>query len=389
MKGTVRFGSAWRCRAEKTFVGGDFLRSFWIVEAIEVGRGFVRPLSALYVHLAKIIINNFLIIIILFFFFSALSILELPRSPINELFDSTKALFVMSKDSKALGVSEERNRDGPDYFGYYTCQVKELLSEDENCPPLTSQTPELPGRGFDEVKGDSLFSNGIGIKLSDFKREKLKTLLQQSAVVLNAEANEMQGSVIQTSGVQTQRRKKSLSRLSGAESEDDKGQPPSKKLKLCSSYTSTSLPRLSSAQKNSACRDNAEAAGPEESKVNDDLKFILENDSDEIDKMMMKLSDELSAKLGHMQQQLETLLDDAMSTCRPMTFAEKKQLQKMIKALPRENLDRVAELVKRGKRGDEKSDDDIHVDLEKENIVTLWRLYYYVRAIEKARKLSL
>lgn len=38
----------------------------------------------------------------------------------------------------------------------------------------------------------------------------------------------------------------------------------------------------------------------------------------------------------------------------------------MIKALPRENLDRVAELVKRGKQGDEKSDDDIHVDLEKE-----------------------
>lgn len=31
--------------------------------------------------------------------------------------------------------------------------------------------------------------------------------------------------------------------------------------------------------------------------VNDDLKFILENDSDEIDKMMMKLSDELSAKV--------------------------------------------------------------------------------------------
>lgn len=98
-----------------------------------------------------------------------------------------------------------------------------------------------------------------------------------------------------------------------------------------------------------------------------------------------------------------------------MTFAEKKQLQKMIKALPRENLDRVAELVKRGKQGDEKSDDDIHVDLEKEvreehmdtlyivlfvysnfcctlllqNIATLWRLYYYVKAIEKARKLTL
>lgn len=52
--------------------------------------------------------------------------------------------------------------------------------------------------------------------------------------------------------------------------------------------------------------------------------------------------------------------------CRPMVLAEKKQLQKMIKGLPRENLDRVAELIERNKPADERSDDEIHVDLEKE-----------------------
>ncbi|EXB21431.1 hypothetical protein L484_001417 [Morus notabilis] len=107
-----------------------------------------------------------------------------------------KALLVMLKDSKALRVYEECNRDGPDYFDYYTCQVVELLSEDENSLPLTLQPPKLPRREFGEAKGDSLFSNAINIMLSNFQRERLnfqrerlKALLQQSAIVLTAESD--------------------------------------------------------------------------------------------------------------------------------------------------------------------------------------------------------
>lgn len=85
----------------------------------------------------------------------------------------------------------------------------------------------------------------------------------------------------------------------------------------------------------------------------------------------------------------------------------------MIKGLPPKNLDRVVELVERGKPAEKRSHDNIFVDLEKEvqekprdafyeitlililtcvlhlqSNVTLWRLYYYVQAVEKARKLS-
>lgn len=299
----------------------------------------------------------------------------------------------MSDDSKALGASAECNRDGPDYFGYYARQAAELLSQDESFQLLTSPIPELPARGLGEVKGVSLFSDGIHIGLSDFQRERLKALLRQSVVVLTAEADEMLCPVVKASKIQTQRRKKRSLRASQAESEDDESQPPSKKLKLSSSDPSTSLPQLSSATKNSACGNNAETVkstnGPDESKGNDDLQFVLENDSSELDKIMTKFCDELYAKLGHMEQQLEKLLDAVTSTCRPMVLAEKKQLQKMIKGLPRENLDRVAELIERNKPADERSDDEIHVDLEKENIGTLWRLYYCIKAVEKARKLSL
>lgn len=51
---------------------------------------------------------------------------------------------------------------------------------------------------------------------------------------------------------------------------------------------------------------------------------------------------------------------------RPMTLPEIKQLQKMIKALPPQNLDRVVELVERGKQAEKRSHDEIFVDLEKE-----------------------
>ncbi|EXB66893.1 hypothetical protein L484_019531 [Morus notabilis] len=67
----------------------------------------------------------------------------------------------------------------------------ELLSEDENSLPLTLQPPKLPGREFGEAKGDSLFSNAIDIRLSDFQRERLKALLQQSAIVLTAESDKV------------------------------------------------------------------------------------------------------------------------------------------------------------------------------------------------------
>ncbi|EXB97059.1 hypothetical protein L484_014671 [Morus notabilis] len=102
-----------------------------------------------------------------------------------------KVLLVMLKDSKPLRVYEECNRDGPDYFDYYTCQVVELLSEDENSLRLTLQPPKLLRREFGKAKGNSLFSNAIDIRLSDFQRERLKALLQPSTIVLTAKSDKV------------------------------------------------------------------------------------------------------------------------------------------------------------------------------------------------------
>ncbi|XWS44093.1 hypothetical protein CRYUN_Cryun15aG0015100 [Craigia yunnanensis] len=71
----------------------------------------------------------------------------------------------------------------------------------------------------------------------------------------------------------------------------------------------------------------------------------------------------------------------------PMTRSEKRQLQKLIQKLPKENLVRVVEIIQHGRPAG-KPCEEIFVDLEKEENVTLWRLYYYVKAVEKAKMLA-
>ncbi|KAA8530165.1 hypothetical protein F0562_004874 [Nyssa sinensis] len=140
-------------------------------------------------------------------------------------------------------------------------------------------------------------------------------------------------------------------------------------------------------QKRVPCFNSNKGAGEENGEVDDDLQFLLENDGLKVEQTMKKYSDELSATLGHMEQKLEELLDTVMSNCRLMTLAEKQQLQKLIQKLPPRNLDRVVEIVQHSKPSRKYSCDEIHIDLEKEDNATLWRLYYYVEAVENARKL--
>ncbi|RDX80028.1 Transcription factor GTE5, chloroplastic, partial [Mucuna pruriens] len=73
---------------------------------------------------------------------------------------------------------------------------------------------------------------------------------------------------------------------------------------------------------------------------------------------------------------------------RSMTLPEKQQLQSLIQKLPARNLDRVVKLICRNRPVEEQSCDEIFVDLEKEDNATLWRLYFYVEAVEKAKNLS-
>ncbi|KAJ7974693.1 Transcription factor GTE1 [Quillaja saponaria] len=101
-----------------------------------------------------------------------------------------------------LVAPDGHRKIGPDYFGYYTREVIELLSQDEDFPLFANQTSEVPGRRNEKDMGkntvehsdnrsDSLFSNGIGTELSDFTKERLRLLLRQGVKVLSSEVDEV------------------------------------------------------------------------------------------------------------------------------------------------------------------------------------------------------
>ncbi|KAL6551448.1 hypothetical protein OROGR_007602 [Orobanche gracilis] len=252
------------------------------------------------------------------------------------------------------------NKIGPDFFGFYTSQVAELLSKDEDLLPFSPSISHSVENVRDEVGKDKgltknnitienkgtngygpLFSNGIGALLSEFKSERLKYLLRQSVFTLTKEVDEQ-------------------------------------------------------------C--------PE---IDDDLRFLLESDTTKVEELMIKESDEFSVTLHHMEQKLEELLNILMTSCscpsewhigllavidlwvsltitnlkvfsnRPMTLAEKQQLRRSIQNLPPRNLDRVVEIIGSSKPPSDKySRDEVHVDLGVMENATLWRLYFYVRAME-------
>lgn len=191
---------------------------------------------------------------------------------------------------------------------------------------------------------------------------------------LSMEVEEMLDPVVSMSELRYKIRSNSLvtSPLDG-----DAAQVVSKKPKLSSSLSPISITGNSHPIKSGSCKE-----------VEDDLEFLLKNDNQLlVEETMKKYSDELSSTLVHMEQKLEETLDAIMSKCRPMTRTEKRQLQKLIQQLPKENLVRVVEIIQRG-RPAEKPCEEIFVDLEKEENVTLWRLYYYVEAVEKAKMLA-
>ncbi|KAJ4729341.1 Transcription factor like [Melia azedarach] len=364
----------------------------------------------------------------------------------------------MPEASKSLLASTNHDILKPDYFGYYTREIMELLSQDEDFLPFASRTSEFTKRDYGGVRSmdtskDSFngifssFSNSIGAELSDIKKERLKSLLRQGVFDLTPEVDEMLDPVISMCQLQSQLRRKCSSNVIGAAAEGDAEQVPHKKLKTSSSSSSANTlnggscredsvanhidskssdaalleKEISNFKKNcvschfqkssqwitgpegpkslcDACRsiygkerdlhsDSNMVADKENGEVNDDLQFLLETNGPQVDKTVKKYSDELFAKLEHMEQQLEELLNAVMSKCRPMTRAEKQELRKLIQMLPQRNLNRVVEIVQHSKLAETRSSGELFVDLEQEDNVTLWRLYYYVKAVEKAGEL--
>ncbi|XP_020414744.1 uncharacterized protein LOC18782382 isoform X1 [Prunus persica] len=349
---------------------------------------------------------------------------------VEVLFWHSCCIFVvMSEATKDLVGSSEHDKIGPDFFGYYTRLVTELLSQEEDFPPFASQSSDLSQRRSGDVRGKdviehsygtsgSLFGNSIGTGLSDFKKERLKSLLRQGVNFLSPEVDEMLEPVVAISRLKSQLKSRNcLSSSKGTLPDIDARSAHSKRPKRSSSFSSTSLPALSTPTNLESSKENCAhglttetarlIAVPEEpkvtnilltpllfvglchiQKVDDDLQFLIEKDSLQVEETVKKYSDEFSATLGHMEQQLEKLLDTVMASCRPMTLPEKHKLGKLIQKLPPKNLDCVAEMLQHRNAACINSSDEIHVDLEKQSNVTLWRLYYYVEAVEKARKLA-
>ncbi|GAY61287.1 hypothetical protein CUMW_208780, partial [Citrus unshiu] len=347
--------------------------------------------------------------------------------------------FIMSEASKSLLASTDHGQlgpIGPDYFGFYTREIMELLSQDEDPLPSTSRTSELTRKKCGGVRGKdtidtsgrgnvSSFSNSIGAGFTDFKKERLRSLLRQGVFGLAPEVDEMLDPVIAMCQLQSQvRNRKCSPNVNEVACKGDAEQVPRKKLKtsIYSSHSSLkhgscregsvsngidsksldaalSEKEMSNFKKNCAhchCQNTSQLTSPnrpkslcdgcissygkdkdlhsdsnigadkENGEVDDDLQFLLESDSSEVEETVKKYSDELFATLGHMEQKLEELLNTVVSRCRPMTRPEKQELRKLIQKLPQNNLARVVEIVQHSKLADSRPSDEYFVDLEKE-----------------------
>ncbi|KAH9791081.1 NET domain-containing protein [Citrus sinensis] len=382
----------------------------------------------------------------------------------------------MSEASKSLLASTDHGQlgpIGPDYFGFYTCEIMELLSQDEDPLPSTSRTSELTRKKCSGVRGKdtidtsgrgtvSSFSNSIGAGFTDFKKERLRSLLRQGVFDLAPEVDEMLDPVIAMCQLQSQvRNRKCSPNVNEVACKGDAEQVPRKKLKTSIYSLHSSLKHgscregsvsngidsksldaalsekeMSNFKKNCAhchCQNTSQLTSPngpkslcdgcissygkdkdlhsdsnigadkENGEVDDDLQFLLESDSSEVEETVKKYSDELFATVisrtfrFYVRKAFRPFIDIVCGLVagwspelyRPMTRPEKQELRKLIQKLPQNNLARVVEIVQHSKLADSRPSDEYFVDLEKEDNVTLWRLFYYVKAVEKARELLL
>ncbi|VFQ58569.1 unnamed protein product [Cuscuta campestris] len=291
---------------------------------------------------------------------------------------------------------------GPDYFSYYKSEIAELLSQDEDLLPSSLQDSAsakvVNGYKTSEKKkctsasSSSLFYGCISPEVYELKREKLKSLLRRSVFSLSQDVDEGVFQVTQLL-MHLKLIKIVLVRSSNCP------------LFLCE-LLKVKAPRTNLFESNACrleCNKMDEPLQPNNKNKNDDLSdtsvgaakedevdgrlVLLQSESSIVEEGLKRVSDDLSAVLGHMEQELKELLDAVMSKCRLMTLTEKQELQRMIKNLPPRNLDSVAEIIHCQGQSDAHSCNEMHIDLEKEDNVKLWHLYFYAKAVENATKL--
>uniref|UniRef100_A0A0D2ZSB1 NET domain-containing protein n=1 Tax=Brassica oleracea var. oleracea TaxID=109376 RepID=A0A0D2ZSB1_BRAOL len=215
-------------------------------------------------------------------------------------------------------------------FGCDRDQVAELLSQEER----------IPHHGDGDTRKSS--AEIIGADISSLEREKLKALLRQCVRDIIPGVDEM---------------------------------PTRARSMHLMSQLSNKKPSISVTNK----------------EVKDDIQLLMKSDPGLFKGIVKKHTDDVLASLNDMQQQAEKLLDTVATSCsgRPLSQEEKRDLQKSIKELPRGNLKRVAEIIRDHYVASGKEfSDEVTVNLEEEDNVTVWRMHFYVAVVKSARKLG-
>ncbi|KAL8159229.1 hypothetical protein V2J09_000766, partial [Rumex salicifolius] len=289
----------------------------------------------------------------------------------------SEVFISMSETSCGLVAPDQPNTIGPDFFSYYAREVADLLQDDE-CQSFNPRATESESAGKVVENGNRedcscvkpLFSDIMVDLDSEAKKGLLKTLLRESVSTLTQEVDEIFDPIVSLRHERSQLRCKNQQLNVEVQSKDEIPERPCKKRKA----------ELSSSAHGMSIGDALKS----------DLAMQVDDNEDRIqlEQILEKHAKEYTLILNHMDKQLEAILETAISRCRTMTRVEKQELKASIQKLPPKNLDRVAEILFRNKPSDLSSPDEVFVDLEDEDNTTLWRLYFYVMAVDNARKLA-
>ncbi|KAF3773455.1 Transcription factor [Nymphaea thermarum] len=271
------------------------------------------------------------------------------------------------------------NEAGPDFIGYYKQRIQDLFVPNEpslllpsgHCQPRAEISPGAvqfsdverhANQGVEtdaDYDSDVMFSSELGENLSDFGKGMLKTVLQECVFVLNQEVEEqLMENFVEL--ISTSPESDNNAPASPLPSVDKDNEPAYKKGRAMPLADNISVKTSGHGQSTQQF---------EEATKSQSVNF--------------------SAKLKHMELQLDEFLDVLVSKSRSMTYAEKVQLRWLIEQLPAEALDRVVEILGKRNPSASKCSEKIHIELDSEDHVTLWRLYYYARAVSVASKMSI
>ncbi|XP_065044070.1 uncharacterized protein LOC135676620 isoform X2 [Musa acuminata AAA Group] len=273
--------------------------------------------------------------------------------------------------------SVTQNELGPDYFGYFKHLFFELFpqSGDRASPSLPSNLESLLGYPSGQVEGivnpnnvvedkscyhsASFFTRVIGEELSEYKKERLKVF----------------GCILTTLLIELDLQDKRQLSCHSSFSNEEICEP------LCNKK------RKSSSLDNFGGFSNPFGVNTQfRTKVYNEIQAV-KGDGAICMEAVEKYSDKINEKLMEMEENIDEYLDMVVSKCRPMTNAEKQQLGRRIQKLPGEALGGVVDIFRQRNSPATDFPDDVFVNLEELDNVTLWRLYFHVQAVVKSKEL--